>query len=45
MAPAGALTAVQLSATVPAPAVAVTVVAGSAPTVADAVADPAAPVR
>ncbi|MGO9496187.1 MAG: hypothetical protein ACLQA5_05670 [Solirubrobacteraceae bacterium] len=45
MAPAGALTAVQLSATVPAPAAAVTVVAGSAPTVADAVADAGAPVK
>ena len=45
MAPAGALTAVQLSATVPAPAAAVTVVAGSTPTVADAVADPEPPLK
>ena len=43
MAPAGALTGVQVSATVPAPAVAVTVVAESAPTVAEALADVAAP--
>lgn len=45
MAPAGALTGVQVSATVPAPAVAVTVVTGSTPTVADAETDAGAPVK
>ena len=45
VASAGAFTGVQLSAVLPAPAVALSVVAGSVPTVADAVADPEPPLK
>jgi hypothetical protein len=45
VAPAGALTGVHDSAAVPAPAVAVTVVAGKTPTVVEAVADPEPPLK